>query len=125
MHVLVAVDEVGQAAEGVKEGAQLRGDLDRQHFRLQAARDRGAQHLRQRQEAAVAQRREAGAHRLERRGQRHMQAERGALFAGIEQFERVRLVAARCGAATMTEVALRRPRAINSRMPALTDGEMP
>ena len=59
MHVLVAVDEIGRAAEGVDEGAQLRGDLDRQQFRLQAARDRGAHHLRQRQKAAVAQRRKS------------------------------------------------------------------
>ena len=37
MDVLVAVDEVGQVAEGVDEGAQLRGDLDRQQLRFQPA----------------------------------------------------------------------------------------
>ena len=79
MHVLVAVDEVGQAAEGLDKGSHLRGDLD--HQRSGCSRRAIAARIMfcERQETAVAQRREALAHRLERRGQRHVQAERGAL----------------------------------------------
>jgi hypothetical protein len=86
--MLVAIDEVGQLTEGRDEGAQLRGDLDRQRIVVEFTRQCRAQCFLERQEASVAQRREAGAHRLERRGQRHMKAERYALAVGIEHAQR-------------------------------------
>ena len=90
MHVLVAVDEVGRPAERHDEGLHLRGDLDHQPLGIEPARDRRAHHFIERQEMAVAERRKALAHRLERRRQRDMQAERGAFFSGIELIERRR-----------------------------------
>ena len=44
MHVLVAVDEVGRAAEGHDEGFYLGGDLDHQPLGIEPARDRRAHH---------------------------------------------------------------------------------
>ena len=71
------------------------------------------------------ERRETCAQRPERRGQRHMQPDRGALFAGIERSSAAASARSKLGATTMTEVALMRPRAIRSRIAALTPGEMP
>ena len=90
--MLVPVDEIGRTAEGVGEGAQLGGDFGHQRLRLEPARDRAAHCFGERQKAAVAHRRKAFAHRLERSGQRHMQADRGALVRLIERGKCMRFV---------------------------------
>ena len=84
MHMLMAVDEIRQPAEGGRERLDLRADLDRDFLRLQLAQHRRAQRRLQRQERAIPQRAIAGGQRPERRRQRHVQADRDPLRAGLE-----------------------------------------
>ena len=111
MHVLVAVDEVGQAAEGsmrkaaswlaisiVSRSGRSRRVVARRIISLSGGKWPRAQRMK-----PLAQ-------RLKRRGQRHMQAERGARLAGIERIQRIDFLAVKSGAAVITEVALSRPR---------------
>ena len=69
------------------------------------------------------QRRKVRRQRRERRGQRHVQADRGARAGGVAQ--RRRFGGEKLGVPTITEVALMRRRAMRSRIAALTAGEMP
>ena len=69
VHVLMAVDEVGRAAEAVDEHAELAHDLVHQHVAVEAMQHGAQQRRPERQKGAVAQRRERFAERTERRGQ--------------------------------------------------------
>src|SRR5712671_642363 len=76
MDVLMAVDEIRRAAEGVAEGVQLVPDLGLERVVLEAAQRGVAECCRKRQEMALVQRPEARAQWPERRGERHMQPDR-------------------------------------------------
>ena len=91
MHMLMAVDEIRKPAEGGREGLDLRADLDRDRLRFELAADGRAQRVLERKKRAVAQRAVIGGERLERRGQRQMQADRDPLRARGENGQRHRL----------------------------------
>ena len=79
LHMLVAVDEIGRAAEGVDEHPHLARDLARERRAVEPMQSGAREHRAERQERAVPERREILAQRPERRGQRQMQSDRRAL----------------------------------------------
>ena len=91
MHVLMAVDEIGRAAEGVDEHPQLRRDLARERGVREPVQEGPRQRGRKRQESALAHRLVGGAERAERCRQGQVQPDRDPRHPGIEDIERMRL----------------------------------
>src|SRR4029079_401423 len=85
MDMLMAVHEIGRAGENIDKSLQLCGDLNHQHFGMQAACNCRPQNVVEGQEPAFAQRRKIRAQRTDRRGQRDVQADSRALFLATER----------------------------------------
>ena len=127
LHVLMAVDKVRRAAEQLAERRELRSDLGVDDLGIEPPQQAGAQQFRQ--AAGTCRRRAAGSACVSGlNGAVSVTcrpiAQRGLPAAAA--FERADFVAAdRAGPTTITEVALRRPRSIRSRIARLTPGLMP
>ena len=121
----MTIDEIGRASEDIEKGPDLAGDLCLQRRRLEAAHDGTAEHRVERQKRAPAGRREALGERPVRRREREVEPDRDARAAALSMRSAAASERPKLGAATMTEVALRRPRTMRSRMAVLTEGEMP
>jgi hypothetical protein len=93
MNVVMAVDEVGSAAEAIDEGFELAGDFRRQHAGFELVRQGAARHRRERREGALSEGLEALAQRPKGGGERKMQADRYPRRRGVERIERARLCA--------------------------------
>ena len=76
--MLVAVDEIRRAAEPLDESRDLRGQFGADDFRIEPPQQARAQQFCKRQEQAAIERPEMHGQRMERRGQRGMQADGAA-----------------------------------------------
>ena len=124
MDVLMAVDIIRRAAEGVLECRELREDLGFEQMRALPMRERAAGHCRQRRERAVGR---SGAKPEVSGLNGPVSVTCRPMAARVDAASRSALASSRekLGAAVITEVALSRPREIRSRIAALTAGEMP
>ena len=92
--MLVAIDEVGRAAEQFLERRQLHHQFGADDFRIEFAQQPGAQQFWKRQEHAAVDRLEVHGQRPERRRQRDVQADRAARAFACRLLQGCDLVAA-------------------------------
>ena len=94
--MLVTVDEIGRTPEQIAEGVELHGDFGADHFGIEPAQLARAQKFLEGQEKLVPERTEMHGQGAERRGQRDVQADRGAGVVRGSLLQARGLVAADC-----------------------------